>query len=85
MYLIFTSTHARCLADALDQVGNVRFALPVRGPRVGRGNWTSAPKKALVRRCAEGVRKDIVAVRPICRANFLYGKMYLTDEAKEQT
>ncbi len=36
-------------------------------------------QKALAKRCADWVSKDTVAVRSISRANFLHGKMYLTD------
>ena len=36
-------------------------------------------QKALAKRCADWVAKDTVAVRSISRANFLHGKMYLTD------
>ena len=36
-------------------------------------------QKALAKQCAHWVGKDSVAVRSISRANFLHGKMYLTD------
>ena len=36
-------------------------------------------QKALAKRCANWLTKDTVAVRSISRANFLHGKMYLTD------
>ena len=36
-------------------------------------------QKALAKRCADWVDKDSVAVRSISRANFLHGKMYLTE------
>ncbi len=36
-------------------------------------------QKALAKQCAHWVSKDTVAVRSVSRANFLHGKMYLTD------
>ena len=36
-------------------------------------------QKAMARRCAQWVSRDTVAVRSISRANFLHGKMYLTE------
>ena len=36
-------------------------------------------QKAIARQCAAWVSKDSVAVRSVSRANFLHGKMYLTD------
>ena len=36
-------------------------------------------QKALAKRCADWIAKDTVAVRSISQANFLHGKMYLTD------
>ena len=36
-------------------------------------------QKALARRCAQWVSQDSVAVRSVSRANFLHGKMYLTE------
>ena len=36
-------------------------------------------QKALAKKCAQWVNKDSVAVRSISRANFLHGKMYLTE------
>ena len=36
-------------------------------------------QKALARQCAQWVSKDAVAVRSVSRANFLHGKMYLTE------
>ena len=36
-------------------------------------------QKALARRCAQWVSRDSVAVRSVSRANFLHGKMYLTE------
>ena len=42
-------------------------------------------QKALAKRCASWVVKDTVAVRSISRANFLHGKMYLTDSPDSAT
>ena len=42
-------------------------------------------QKALAKRCANWVAKDAVAVRSISRANFLHGKMYLTDSSDGAT
>ena len=36
-------------------------------------------QKALAKRCADWVSQDSVAVRSVSRANFLHGKMYLTE------
>ena len=42
-------------------------------------------QKALAKRCANWVAKDAVAIRSISRANFLHGKMYLTDSSDGAT
>ena len=39
-------------------------------------------QKALARQCAQWVSRDSVAVRSVSRANFLHGKMYLTDSSE---
>ena len=39
-------------------------------------------QKALATRCADWIAKDTVAVRSISQANFLHGKMYLTDSSE---
>ncbi len=36
-------------------------------------------QKALAKRCADWMKQDNVAVRSVSRANFLHGKMYLTE------
>ena len=36
-------------------------------------------QKAIAKQCAQWVSKDSVAVRSVSQANFLHGKMYLTD------
>ncbi len=42
-------------------------------------------QKALARQCADWVSRDSVAVRSVSRANFLHGKMYLTQSADSAT
>ena len=42
-------------------------------------------QKALAKRCADWVDQDSVAVRSVSRANFLHGKMYLTQSSDNAT